>query len=758
VGSGGCERLEGRGMMGAPGMAWAVRRSGWLWVAIGCLTLVGAAPAGAAQWSTKPMPVPSGPISSSLLAVSCSSSRACTAVGTSRLGALAEQWNGRRWRLQSTPPIDPHTEFPDLIELTDVSCSSTGACTAIGDDGLGPVTLRWNGRRWLRQRRSRGSELTPSSVSCGSASACVTVANDTECSDSSSSCVSSSEVQRWDGREWRLQQIPGPSSDNPVLEAVSCASARACLIVGYSDRGPLVERWDGRRWIKESAPTLRKEILVDVSCPSSNDCTAIGTFIPRGRAVWFAARWDGSKWTVHTISGPPGSRNVSLNDISCDSRRDCMMTGRYTSHFDAGVLFVAHWDGRRLRLTGIPAPRGGRKPVVNDVSCVPGRVCVGVGDFDNPARLPDAQQSTLVERWDRSRWAVQPSPNSNRLVKLSVYLNEVSCASRTSCTAVGSTDELTPPVVEHWDGSTWAIRKPPPGTNGDYFSSVSCPTLSECVAVGNRPSGNGPQALAVVMTTGHWSIAPLVAPRAFLSGLAAVSCASATDCIGVGWYELRANSVQISFSAHWNGTTWSSSTMPVPADAKSAGLTRVSCAAVTACTAVGAYIPSGSNASQLLVEVWNGSTWTIQTPPPPPDAISASFGGVSCWAGGVCTAVGTFRLPGGGGGPFAERSTGAHWSFQGVARVSTGNDFSADSCPSATDCVAVGFQAARPLAESWNGSTWSTEQTPAIPRRDSGELTGVSCVDTTTCIAVGILSFEGLEGDEMGQPYSEVRS
>ena len=69
------------------------------------------------------------------------------------------------------------------------------------------------------------SFLTPTSVSCGSAASCVTVASDTGCGDSG--CVSSYEVQRWDGRKWRLQRIRTSSAwADYSLDGVSCAGAR----------------------------------------------------------------------------------------------------------------------------------------------------------------------------------------------------------------------------------------------------------------------------------------------------------------------------------------------------------------------------------------------------------------------------------------------------------------------------------------------------------------------------------------------------
>jgi hypothetical protein len=66
--------------------------------------------------------------------------------------------------------------------------------------------------------------------------------------------------------------------------------------------------------------------------------------------------------------------------------------------------------------------------------------------------------------------------------------------------------------------------------------------------------------------------------------------------------------------------------------------------------------------------------------------------------------------------------------------------FLAVSCPTTTWCTAVGDSPGAPtlpLAEAWNGTSWTTETTPDPAGAKSAELTGVSCTSTTSCVAVG---------------------
>lgn len=62
----------------------------------------------------------------------------------------------------------------------------------------------------------------------------------------------------------------------------------------------------------------------------------------------------------------------------------------------------------------------------------------------------------------------------------------------------------------------------------------------------------------------------------------------------------------------------------------------MSCTSASACTAVGDY--SNSATRVTLAERWNGTTWSIQHTPNPPQG--GILNGVSCPSASACTAVG----------------------------------------------------------------------------------------------------------------------
>lgn len=181
------------------------------------------------SWVIQATPSPGGTgvrLGSVLLAVSCPSATACTAVGgytpnPRAIVPLAERWNGRKWAVQTMPRVK------DAV-LFGVSCWSVRACTAVGYSPKGTLADRWNGRKWVVQPTpnpsgSKGSELV--GVSCSSAKACTAVG----------SYGKKTLAERWNGTKWAIQATPNPShAAVSLLTGLSCSSATACTAVGPS--------------------------------------------------------------------------------------------------------------------------------------------------------------------------------------------------------------------------------------------------------------------------------------------------------------------------------------------------------------------------------------------------------------------------------------------------------------------------------------------------------------------------------------------
>jgi hypothetical protein len=251
-----------------------------------------------AKWSIKPSPEPSGSTGTSLDAVSCTSAKACVAVGYSSKGsferkALAEVWDGTKWSIVPTAPVGGST----FSFLTGVSCTGPKACVAVGGSSAGSAQVAiietWDGQDWTKEKAAvvDGAKTTRlNGVSCTSADACVAVGQLTDGSDTQMTLVES-----WNGTKWSAKSSANPSDAHAsVLKGVSCTASNACIAVGTStdasfrDR-TLAERWNGTTWSITPTPALPdKGFLNGVSCISAKACTAAGLFYDKaliGRAL-----------------------------------------------------------------------------------------------------------------------------------------------------------------------------------------------------------------------------------------------------------------------------------------------------------------------------------------------------------------------------------------------------------------------------------------------------------------------------------------
>jgi len=282
--------------------------------------------------------------------VSCSSPRACTAVGYAADNAgsrvpLAENWNGSTWTIQPVPGPARRTN----PALWAVSCSSADACTGVGTYN-GPagqsagLIERWNGAHWTQQRPAgSGRQDSFFGVACPSATACTAVGYVTTAKGSARPLA-----QEWNGSTWLAQHVPAaPGSSGGVFAAVSCSSPDACTATGaaFNTTGdPLAQRWNGTLWRSQTtiAPldyeTSFSEVgMAGVSCPSVRACTAIGDFTPGNFSASFAEGWDGEAWSMQAAAVPAGNEQDMLSGISCVTAR-CAAVGSYIG--PSGILLT----------------------------------------------------------------------------------------------------------------------------------------------------------------------------------------------------------------------------------------------------------------------------------------------------------------------------------------------------------------------------------------------------------------------------------
>jgi hypothetical protein len=334
-------------------------------------------------------------------------------------------------------------------------------------------------------------------------------------------------------------------------------------------------------------------------------------------------------------------------------------------------------------------------------------------------------------------------------------LNGVSCVSSTSCEAVGSfgSSGATQTLAEFWNGVTWMIQPTPnpAGASSSSLDGVFCSSTDTCVAVGGDSDSHGGESpLAETWNGASWTIQSVPLPAGGLGGnLDSVSCSSPTSCAAVGDYADSANTPQ-PLADRWNGTTFSSETVPLPAGATTSTFGAVACSPSPSdrCEAVGWNFLSGQGEiAMTLAEGWNGKAWSVQVTPIPNDASGGAYPmGVSCSGPKACTSVGE-GLNGSGnlGFGWAQTWNGTTWSNRTTHDPTSaiGSLLTGVSCsvPPSHDCTAVGYytngSAFVTYGEAFKGAGASDQVTKEPKGSTAGALSGVSCSSPTSCTAVG---------------------
>jgi hypothetical protein len=438
---------------------------------------VGATSAGvvdAAVWNGSSWAAQTAPdLTGTLAGVSCTSAEFCEAVGDyyddGNVVGQAADWTGTAWLAQPTPNPASST----FTQLNSVSCASTASCEMAGYfevavTASAPEALAegWNGQSWARQHAVAPAAATSNSlddVSCVSASFCEAVGSH---SNSSGNAVGLAES--WNGRSWKIQATPNPTSPyaptSGTLFSVSCVSASFCEAVGVGAAGAYAEMWNGTSWSLQTRPGAAVQ-GESVSCTATNFCMAID-------AEELVSIWNGSSWSAGTsLTGfSPAS------SVSCVSASLCEAVGAGPAGENAAV-----WNGSTWSAQTTGGPTG---VFLSAISCTTANACEAVGTYPNSS----FQQVPLAETWNGSTWAVQSMPNPS--ISQDTSLLGISCTSADACTAVGqyqySNLTLFQTLAEVWNGDKWTLRSTPnvPNTGQNILNGVSCGAPAECIAVG----------------------------------------------------------------------------------------------------------------------------------------------------------------------------------------------------------------------------------------------------------------------------------
>ena len=239
-----------------------------------------------------------------------------------------------------------------------------------------------------------------------------------------------------------------------------------------------------------------------------------------------------------SLDGGPAQLGFGeVDTISCPDPGYCVALSSNQYEDDALVLSAGTWHSA-------PLVEPGGALQLNGVSCYSESFCTAVGE----SSVGSGNQTNavgVIEEWNGSAWSMAPNPQSSGD---NVWLSSVSCPSVSRCVAVGQ-DDTDGGFVDTWDGTSWTMSFKQQGVS---LSAVSCATPVTCVTVG---AGSSNSLYSVVLASGTWSAESVPDPGGdgFLND---VSCASPTFCMAVGSVQVGGVGWATSLTEAWDGESW----------------------------------------------------------------------------------------------------------------------------------------------------------------------------------------------------------
>jgi hypothetical protein len=621
----------------------------------------------------------------------------------------------------------------------------TGQSAERAISGASPL-IPTSGPGWSKVTAGDLSRGTFNAVTCTSSTQCWAVGSYPILT--SNFGVDQTLIEQWNGTSWSIVSSPNSGDIENVLYGVTCTSASQCWAVGtYRINGQnnqtLIEQWNGSSWSVVSSPSANSpayNALHAVTCSSATQCWAVGEYQgTSGDFVELIEQWNGTSWSI--LSSPPTSAS-NLTAVTCLSASQCFAVG-YTQGIDRfGSPFInatiQQWNGTSWT-DALPFQSG---TALYGVSCASTSQCWAVGG---------SSSGTLVYEWNGTSWAIISSPNSGTVGNT---LNSIYCISTSICHAVGSQSSggFDQTLIERWNGTSWSVVSSPDSSSAvaNDLNGVTCVPGVACWAVGSHENAinNAAQTLVEELSTlGTWSIvaSPSYIPPSMLNS---VNCASAQNCLAVGEYNNGTSSSVLyqTVIEQWNGTSWTLAKSPnqVSTQATNNFLQGVTCASASNCWAVGDYVLT--NHYQTLTEHWDGTTWSIVSSPNTSTTQSNNLYSVACASDSQCWSVGNYLDSALNAHPLAEQWDGSTWSIITLPANNTNlSAFNGATCASSSECWIVGYYTAgsgfsaqgQTLVEQWNGTSWSIIPSANTASNQFNLLNAVTCNSTSDCWAVG---------------------
>lgn len=388
-------------------------------IVVPLITGTGHADAQPATWTVVSSPNPSGATDSNLARLSCLSTTACTAVGSTNNGTtscqpLIEQLQSGSWSISTSPSL-PTCNQNAPNALSAVSCTTISFCVAVGNQSYGPLIEELNGSSWtLATPPPISGDTFLNGVSCVTTSYCVAVGLTT-----GSDNITEPYIIDYNGSNWSVMSSPAPSAGSSIytgtnlLDAVSCTSTSFCMATGQylTSTGvvaTLTERYDGSGWSLVASPSPGAATLPNIAnylkgitCTSVVFCMAVGDEEPASSSPanrTLTEIFNGTSWSLEPSPNQVLNGGITANwftSISCVNTASCAAVGGFLDIASNPAGLAETWDGNQWSISN---PRSPSEANLDGIACGSGVNCIATGSFPAATSASGGEVfDTLVE-------------------------------------------------------------------------------------------------------------------------------------------------------------------------------------------------------------------------------------------------------------------------------------------------------------------------------------------------------------------------
>ena len=331
---------------------------------------------------------------------------------------------------------NPGTGDNNLNAVAAVSASNVWA---VGEYFVGVDTKtlieHWNGKTWkVVSSPNKGSDTELESVYAVSAASVWAVGNYYNGS------AGRTLVEHWNGKTWKIAWSPNLGSGSNGLTAVRGSSGHDIWAVGnavtsYPVNKTVILHWNGRHWKLTTSPSIASatNLLRAVRPVSPTDAWAVGTYSRAMGSKTLILHWSKGHWrVVSSPSVPPGGN--TLNGVLATSAANAWAVGDYYDGTADRTLFL-HWNGHKWLKSYSPNTGATDSDDVNAVGATSAVNIYAVGaDYRNTS------SHVLIVHFNGSHWRVLAGRNPGAGYNI---FNGVFALSARSIWAVGTTTGKT---------------------------------------------------------------------------------------------------------------------------------------------------------------------------------------------------------------------------------------------------------------------------------------------------------------------------